>query len=122
MHLSGATANSLGQQLELRTTSTESELEATLVRGKHFKCSLPRKTRPVGDVRELPPADVRPLIGEAVTRGGHVRVGLEDTPLGTPTSNRALVEEAMRSVRHYGAEPAPSADMRHALGSIGGGG
>jgi hypothetical protein len=47
---------------------------------------------------------------------------LEDTPLGTPTSNLTLVEEAMRSVRHYGAEPASSADMRRALGSIGGGG
>jgi 3-keto-5-aminohexanoate cleavage enzyme len=63
-------------------------------------------------------ADIRPLIGEAVTKGGHVRVGLEDAPLGTPMSNLALVEEAVRIVRHYGAEPASSADMRHALGSI----
>jgi 3-keto-5-aminohexanoate cleavage enzyme len=66
-------------------------------------------------------ADVRPLIGEAVTRGGHVRVGLEDAPLGTPMSNLTLVEEAVRIVRQYGAEPASSADMRQALGSIAGG-
>ena len=36
--------------------------------------------------------DVCPLIGEAVLRGGHVRVGLEDAPLGTPTSNVAWVD------------------------------
>ncbi len=38
-------------------------------------------------------ADLRPLIGETVARGGHIRVGLEDAPLRTPLSNLALVEE-----------------------------
>src|SRR5437660_6934701 len=33
-----------------------------------------------------------PLIGQAVAQGGHIRVGLEDAPLGTPTSNLRLVE------------------------------
>ena len=32
-------------------------------------------------------ADIRPLIGETVRRGGHVRVGLEDAPLGTKAGN-----------------------------------
>ena len=62
-------------------------------------------------------ADVRGLIGETVARGGHIRVGLEDAPLGTPTSNLALVEEAVRIVRAHGAEPASAADMRQTLGA-----
>ncbi len=40
--------------------------------------------------------DIRPLIGEAVAKGGHIRVGLEDAPLGTTTTNLALVEEAVQ--------------------------
>jgi 3-keto-5-aminohexanoate cleavage enzyme len=68
--------------------------------------------------------DVSPLIGEAVARGGHVRVGLEDALLGTPvsTTNLGLVEDAVRIVRHHGAEPATPADVRQALGAISGGG
>jgi 3-keto-5-aminohexanoate cleavage enzyme len=43
--------------------------------------------------------DVSPLIGEAVARGGHIRVGLEDALLGTPasTTNLGLVEAACGS-------------------------
>ena len=63
-------------------------------------------------------ADIRPLIGDAVMRGGHVRVGLEDAPLGTPMGNLAWVEEAVRIVRDHGAEPASAADMRQALALI----
>jgi uncharacterized protein (DUF849 family) len=63
-------------------------------------------------------ADLRPLIGETVERGGHIRVGLEDAPLGTPTSNLTMVEEAVRMVREHGAEPASPADMRQALSEI----
>ena len=62
-------------------------------------------------------ADIGGLIGETVARGGHIRVGLEDAPLGTSASNLALVEEAVRMVRDHGAEPASTADMRRALGS-----
>ena len=65
-------------------------------------------------------ADLRPLFAETVARGGHVRVGLEDAPLGTSSSNLALVEEAVRIVRDHGAEPASPAEMRQALGSIAG--
>jgi 3-keto-5-aminohexanoate cleavage enzyme len=60
--------------------------------------------------------DVRPLFGETVRRGGHVRVGLEDAPLGSPMSNIAWVEEAVRSIREHGAEPASIADVRYELG------
>jgi 3-keto-5-aminohexanoate cleavage enzyme len=59
--------------------------------------------------------DIRPLIGEAVAQGGHIRVGLEDAPLGVATSNLAMVEEAVRMVRDCGGEPASATDMRRAL-------
>ena len=60
-------------------------------------------------------ADIRPLIGETVRRGGHIRVGLEDAPLGTRATNLEMVEEAVRMVRDHGAEPASPAEMRQAL-------
>jgi uncharacterized protein (DUF849 family) len=68
--------------------------------------------------------DVSPLIGEAVARGGHIRVGLEDALLGTPasTTNLGLVEDAVRIVRQHGAEPATPDDVRQALGAISRGG
>jgi 3-keto-5-aminohexanoate cleavage enzyme len=58
------------------------------------------------------------LIGEAVARGGHLRVGLEDARLGTSTGNLALVEAAVRTVRELGAEPASAADLRQALAAL----
>ena len=63
-------------------------------------------------------ADIRPLIGETVKRGGHIRVGLEDAPLGITRTNLALVEEAVRMVREHGAEPATPAEMRQALAAL----
>ena len=62
--------------------------------------------------------DIRPLIGEAVARGGHIRVGLEDAPLGTSTGNLGLLEEAVKIVRGHGAEPASVADLRQALAQL----
>ena len=59
--------------------------------------------------------DIRPLIEPAITRGGHVRVGLEDAPWQTPLSNRQWVEEAARRIRAAGAEPATAMDVRTAL-------
>ncbi len=64
-------------------------------------------------------ADIRPLIGETVRRGGHVRVGLEDAPLGTRATNLEMVEEAIRLVREHGGEPASPAEMRQALAAMG---
>ena len=56
------------------------------------------------------------MIGETVRRGGHVRVGLEDAPLGIKASNLELVEEeAVRMVRDRGGEPATPTEMRQAL-------
>lgn len=59
--------------------------------------------------------DIRPLIPDAVRRGGHVRVGLEDAPFGSALTNRAWVEEAVRLVRAAGGEPATVGEMRRAL-------
>jgi 3-keto-5-aminohexanoate cleavage enzyme len=64
-------------------------------------------------------ADIRPLIGETVRRGGHIRVGLEDAPLGTRATNLEMVEEAVRMVRDHGGEPATPAVMRQALAAMG---
>jgi uncharacterized protein (DUF849 family) len=62
--------------------------------------------------------DIRPLIPQAVQRGGHVRVGLEDAPFGTAASNVALVEEAAGLIRAAGGEPATVAEMRTALAAM----
>jgi uncharacterized protein (DUF849 family) len=59
--------------------------------------------------------DIGPLVADAVRRGGHIRVGLEDAPFGTGKSNPALVEEAVRRIRVHGAEPATVAEMRAQL-------
>ncbi|MFT4096702.1 MAG: 3-keto-5-aminohexanoate cleavage protein [Rhodoblastus sp.] len=60
--------------------------------------------------------DIRPLIGPAVLRGGHVRVGLEDAPWRTQLTNRAWVEEAVKAIHAAGGEPATVRDVRAALG------
>ena len=60
---------------------------------------------------------IRPLIGETVERGGHIRVGLEDTRLGKRQQSR-LVEEAERMMREHGAEPATPAEMRQVLAAL----
>jgi len=59
--------------------------------------------------------DITPLIGEAVARGGHIRVGLEDALLGSTVTNIGLVEDAVRRVREHGGEPATTAEVRQAL-------
>jgi uncharacterized protein (DUF849 family) len=62
--------------------------------------------------------DVRSLIAFAVERGGHVRVGLEDAPFGSPLGNVGWVEDAVRRVREAGGEPASAPQMRKALGAL----
>ncbi|WP_213289212.1 3-keto-5-aminohexanoate cleavage protein [Bradyrhizobium sp. sGM-13] len=64
-------------------------------------------------------ADLRPLFTDTIARGGHIRIGLEDAPLGTTASNLELVEEAVRLVRDQGAAPATPAEMRQALAAAG---
>jgi 3-keto-5-aminohexanoate cleavage enzyme len=61
--------------------------------------------------------DVSPLVDEAIARGGHLRVGLEDARFGTDASNVQLVEAAARRVGAAGAQIATAADVRNALGA-----
>lgn len=58
--------------------------------------------------------DVEPLIGAAVRAGGHVRVGLEDAPLGCATGNTELVERAARLIEAAGGTLATGAQVRAA--------
>ena len=62
--------------------------------------------------------DVTPLIEAAAAQGGHIRVGLEDAPFGSPMSNRAWVDNAVRHVRKSGGEPASVSEMRAALAQV----
>ena len=59
--------------------------------------------------------DVLPLIPAAVAMGGHVRVGLEDTPFNSNRSNLELVEAAANAIRKAGSEPATAEDVRATL-------
>jgi len=61
--------------------------------------------------------DITPLIEPAVKLGGHVRVGLEDAPFGTSTSNVAWVEQAVWLVEAAGGAPATAKQMRARLAS-----
>ena len=61
-----------------------------------------------------------PIVAEAVRRGGHVRVGLEDNlylDAGVPApDNAALVRKALTIVEGEGARAASSAEARQILG------
>jgi uncharacterized protein (DUF849 family) len=59
--------------------------------------------------------DVLPLVAEAVARGGHVRVGLEDAPFGTPRSNLAWVRAARAAIERSGGRLASAAEVRRVL-------
>jgi uncharacterized protein (DUF849 family) len=59
--------------------------------------------------------DVTPLIPEAVEHGGHVRVGLEDAPLGTELSNVEWVARARDRIEAAGGELATPDDVRETL-------
>lgn len=52
------------------------------------------------------------LTDAATARGGHLRVGLEDAPLGCPTTNAELVARAGRAVRAAGRELATASEIR----------
>ena len=60
--------------------------------------------------------DIRELIPAAVARGGHVRVGLEDAPLGTETTNLEWVEQAAAAIERAGGQVATAAEVRACLG------
>jgi uncharacterized protein (DUF849 family) len=59
--------------------------------------------------------DVEPLIEITVARGGNIRVGLEDAPLGCEMGNRALVERAQRRIASAGGSLASAAEVRNVL-------
>jgi 3-keto-5-aminohexanoate cleavage enzyme len=59
--------------------------------------------------------DIRPLIPTAVARGGHVRVGLEDAPLGTELSNLEWVEQAVAAIEQAGGQVASAVEVRRRL-------
>jgi uncharacterized protein (DUF849 family) len=56
--------------------------------------------------------DILPLIGAAIERGGHVRVGLEDAPFGSTWSNVRWTEAALEEMARAGGEPASAAEVR----------
>ena len=59
--------------------------------------------------------DISPLISAAVASGGHVRVGLEDMPLGVDRRNVALVEAAADAIERARGSVAAAADVRAAM-------
>jgi uncharacterized protein (DUF849 family) len=59
--------------------------------------------------------DITPLIQPAVNRGGHVRVGLEDAPLGSTRSNIEWVRHARREIEDAGGEIACADEVRATL-------
>ncbi len=59
--------------------------------------------------------DIRPLIPAGVAAGGHVRVGLEDAPLGTGTTNLAWVEQAASAIENAGGRLARATEVRATL-------
>lgn len=61
--------------------------------------------------------DVTPLIPLTVARGGHLRTGLEDAPLGSTTTNVQWVEHAVRAVQAAGGAVASVSEMRALLGT-----
>jgi 3-keto-5-aminohexanoate cleavage enzyme len=62
--------------------------------------------------------DIRELLPYAISRGGHIRVGIEDAPWGTSLSNRMWVDEAVRLLRNCGGEPAQPKAIRAALARL----
>ena len=60
------------------------------------------------------------MLAQALTLGGHCRIGMEDTvhlSRGTPApSNAALVEKAVRIIGELGGRPATPAEARQILG------
>ncbi len=59
--------------------------------------------------------DIRPLLPEAIARGGHLRVGLEDAPWGTALSNAAWTDAAVAAIRAAGSTPASPREARGIL-------
>ena len=61
--------------------------------------------------------EIEPLLAAAVARGGHLRVGLEDAPLGSRARNLELVQRAQRRISDAGGRCATAAEVRRDLAS-----
>lgn len=61
--------------------------------------------------------DILPLVPATVAAGGHVRVGLEDAPLGTGIDNLGWTERAAAAITAAGGSLASPAEVRGALGA-----
>ena len=59
--------------------------------------------------------EIEPLVELAVGRGGHVRVGLEDAPMGCTLGNQALTERAARKIKAAGGRLASTSEVRSSL-------
>lgn len=59
--------------------------------------------------------DITPLIADAVERGGHVRVGLEDAPLDSDWTNVEWTEHARQEIEKAGGVLATADEVRAAL-------
>ncbi|MBV1906718.1 MAG: 3-keto-5-aminohexanoate cleavage protein, partial [Pseudomonadales bacterium] len=62
--------------------------------------------------------DVTGLIAATIARGGHVRTGLEDAPVGSSATNVSLVDACVAAIQAAGAEPATGEDVRNDLKKI----
>lgn len=59
--------------------------------------------------------EIEPLIDATVAHGGHVRVGLEDAPMGCEMGNAALATSARRRIEAAGGRLGDVAEVRAAL-------
>ena len=59
--------------------------------------------------------EIEPLIDLAVQRGGHVRVGLEDAPMGCTLGNLDLAKRAAQRIEAAGGRLASTAEVRAGL-------
>jgi len=59
--------------------------------------------------------DIAPLIELTVSRGGHIRVGLEDAPFQSTRTNVQWTEDAVRSITSFNGEVATADDVRAAF-------
>ena len=59
--------------------------------------------------------DVLPLVATAVSRGGHVRVGLEDAPLGSELGNLDWVRAGRAAIERARGSLATATEVRRAL-------
>jgi 3-keto-5-aminohexanoate cleavage enzyme len=59
--------------------------------------------------------NILPLAGMAARRGGNVRVGLEDAPLGSARTNLEWVRAARQAIEGAGSSLASAKEVRRAL-------